>query len=260
MTHAVTSSASARIRVLIADDESPARMGLRALLEQQSDIEVIGEARSGTEAIAAINALQPAIVFLDVEMPDGTGFDVVRAIGVERMPVVVFATAFDQYALQAFDAHALDYLLKPYDRARFEAALERARQQLRRHTVDERLLAYFARIDSQSRYLQRLTVKIGARTQFVTVASVDYFEADANYVRVRVGDRSHLIRETLTSLESQLDPTRFLRAHRSLIVQTSRIVEVESQLAGEYVLLLSTGRRLTSGRTYRSAVQAALGL
>jgi len=249
-----------RITVLIVDDEPPARRGLRALLEEQADIEVIGEARNGTEAIAAIQALRPAVVFLDVQMPESDGFDVVRAIGVERMPVVVFATAFDQYALQAFEAHALDYLLKPYDRARFDAALDRARQQVRRKTVDDRLLAFVDRLEGRQHFLARITVRTGTRTQLVAVASVDYFEAEANYVRLRVGDHSYLIRDTLTNLAEQLDPALFLRVHRSLIIQISRIVEAESLFAGEYVLTLSTGRRLTSGRTFRTAVQAALGL
>ncbi len=249
-----------RITVLIVDDEPPARRGLRALLDGHADMVVIGEARNGTEAIAAIQALRPALVFLDVQMPESDGFDVVRAIGAERMPVVVFATAFDQYALQAFEAHALDYLLKPYDRARFDAALDRARLQVRRKTVDDRLLAFVDRLEGRPQYLTRLTVKTGTRTQFVAVASVDYFEAESNYVRLRVGDHSYLIRDTLTSLAERLDPAQFVRVHRSLIIQTSRIVEAESLFAGEYVLFLSTGRRLTSGRTYRAAVQAALGL
>jgi two-component system, LytTR family, response regulator len=251
---------SGRITVLIVDDEPPARRGLRALLEEQADIEIVGEARNGREAIEAITTLQPALVFLDVQMPEGDGFDVIRAIGVEKMPVVVFATAFDQYALSAFEAHALDYLLKPYDRARFDAALDRARTQLRRQTVDDRLLAFVDRIENRARYLSRFTVRNGTRTQFIPASSVDYLEAESNYVRLRVGDHSYLIRDTLTALGERLDPAQFLRVHRSLIVQTSRIVEIESLFAGEYVLFLSTGRRLTTGRTYRAAVQAALGI
>jgi two-component system, LytTR family, response regulator len=252
--------AASRITVLIADDEPPARRGLRALLADQADIEVIGEARNGAEAIAAIETQRPMLVFLDVQMPEGNGFDVVRWIGVTRMPVVIFATAFDQYALQAFEAHALDYLLKPYDRSRFLETLERARVQLRRRTVDDRLLAFMDRAEGRSRFLERLSVKVGARTQFVPVSSVDYFEAESNYVRVRVGDRSWLIRDTLGSLADRLDPEHFVRVHRSLIVQISRIIEIESMFAGEYVLHLSTGRKLTSGRTFRAAVQAALKL
>lgn len=249
-----------QITVLIADDESPARRRLRALLEASPDVTVVGEVRTGQEAIAAILALRPSVVFLDVQMPDGGGFDVVRAIGPDRMPVVVFATAFDQYALEAFDAHAIDYLLKPFDRARFEHALTRACQQVARRGVDSRLFEYLSRLEDQARYLQRIVVRNGARTQFVPVASVDWFEAEANYVRVRAADRSWLIRETLSHLMTQLDPARFLRIHRSIIVHLPRIVEVESLFAGEFVLTLTTGRRLTSGRTYRAAIQSALGI
>jgi two-component system, LytTR family, response regulator len=251
---------ASQISVLIVDDEPPARRGLRQLLEQHHDLHIVGEARNGREAIDAIRALAPAIVFLDVQMPEQDGFDVVRAIGVAQMPVVIFATAFDQYALAAFEAHALDYLLKPYDRARLDAALDRARVQVKRTTVDDRLLAFVDRIEGRSRFLQRITVRTGARTQLVPVASVDFFEAEENYVRLRTGDRSYLIRDTLTGLAERLDPAQFTRVHRSLIVQTSRVVEAESLVGGEYVLLLSTGRKLTSGRTYRAAVQAALGL
>lgn len=257
---AAAQSAASRITVLIADDEPPARRGLRALLADQADIDIVAEARNGAEAIAAIETHRPMIAFLDVQMPEGTGFDVVRWIGVKQMPVVIFATAFDQYAVQAFEAHALDYLLKPYDRARLLETLDRARQQLRRKTVDDRLLAFVDRAEGRSRYLDRLSIKVGARTQFVPVSSVDFFEAESNYVRVRVGDRSYLIRDTLSGLAERLDPEQFLRVHRSLIVQTSRIVEIESLFAGEYVLHLSTGRKLTSGRTFRAAVQAALGI
>jgi two-component system LytT family response regulator len=249
-----------RIPVLIADDEGPARKGLRMLLEEHPDLQIVAEARTGSEAVAAIETLHPELVFLDIQMPDGDGFDVVRTIGPARMPVVIFSTAFDQYALQAFDANALDYLLKPYDRARFEQALDRARKQLQRRTLDERLVHVLARMDERTRYLQRIVVRHGARTQFVAVSSVDYFESEANYVRVHVGERSWLVRDTLGNIEAQLDPTRFLRVHRGLIVHVSRIVEVESRAAGEYVLSLSTGAKLTSGRTFRAAIHAALGL
>ena len=254
--------AESGISVLVVDDEPPARRGLRALLARHDDLTVVGEARSGQEAIAAIRTLRPDLVFLDVQMPDGDGFDVVRAIGVEQMPVVVFATAYDAYALRAFEAHALDYLLKPYDRERLEAALDRARAQLRQRArgSDESLRALVEKLGERPRWLDRLSVSVGSRLRLVDVADIDYFEAEANYVRAHVGPRSHLIRTTLTALEGKLDPSRFLRVHRSLIVQTARIAEVEPLFAGEYVLFLKDGRRLTSGRTYRAAVQEALRL
>lgn len=251
---------SERYCVLIVDDEPPARRALRAMLGEHADLEIVGEARSGAEAVTAITTLRPHIVLLDVQMPDGDGFDVIRNIGLDQMPVVIFATAYDAYALKAFESHALDYLLKPYDRARLDSALQRARAQLRRRGVDDRLIAFIDKLDERARYLTRLTIKQGTRTQFVAVAQVDYFEAEANYVRVHVGARSHLLRETLTSLSAQLDPTRFLRVHRSLVVNVSRVVEVESLFSGEYVLFLATGRKLTTGRTYRAALQEALQL
>ena len=251
---------SAKIRALVVDDEPPARRGLRALLEAQPDVTVVGEARTGAEAVAAIAALKPTLVFLDVQMPDGDGFDVIRQVGAAAMPAVVFTTAFDEYAVQAFDANAVDYLLKPYDRARFEQALSRARAGLGSGDSQRRLDAVLERLDERARYLQRIPVKQGVKTQFVPTASVEVFEAEANYVRLWVGDRSVLIRETLTHLETQLDPAKFRRVHRGLIVQVARVLEAESLFAGEFVLTLQSGRRVTTGRTYRAAVQAALGI
>jgi two-component system, LytTR family, response regulator len=255
-----SSADNAPITVLIVDDEPPARRGLRTLLEAEHDLVVVGEARSGAEAVTAIREWRPDLVFLDVQMPDGDGFEVVRQIGPDQMPVVIFSTAYDHYALQAFEAHALDYLLKPYDRARLESALARARGQLRRRTMDDKLLALLTRVDDHARYAQRLAVKSGARTHFVPVANVDYFEAEENYVRIHVGDRSWLMRETLTGLAERLDPLRFVRVHRSIIVQLLRVTSVESLASGEYDMVLASGKTLTSGRTYRAVVQGALGL
>lgn len=251
------------IRILIADDEPPARRRIRALLEQQPDVQVVGEARSGREAIAAIAELRPELVFLDVQMPEGDGFEVVRTVGVDRMPVVVFATAYNEHALRAFHADALDYLVKPFDRERFDAALQRARLQLRRASdsgVDAKLLSLVRQWDDKSRYLTRLTVRVGSRIRLLDVGEVDYFESETNYVRVHLGTQSHLVRDTLTALEGRLEPARFVRVHRSLIVNLGRIQEVESLFAGEYILFLRDGKRLTTGRTYRASIQEALGL
>jgi two-component system LytT family response regulator len=251
-----------RISVLIVDDEPPARRGLRDLLEPYNDVAIVAEAASGQQAIEAIETLSPDLVFLDIQMPDGDGFEVVRAIGIERMPVTIFATAYDSYALKAFDAHALDYLLKPYDRDRFEIALDRARERLRRarREPDDRLASFLDQLDARMRHLRRIPVRTGERTRLIDVAEVEYFEAEANYVRLHTARGSPLHRETLTALESRLDPARFLRVHRSLIVQLSRVAEVESLPSGEYVLYLHGGAHLTTGRTYRAAVQQALGL
>lgn len=251
------------ISILIADDEPPARRLVIGLLEQHPHVRVVGEARSGREAIKAIESLRPDVVFLDVQMPEGDGFEVVRTIGVDRMPVVVFATAYDEYAVQAFEAHALDYLLKPFERERFEDALGRACLQVRRRRdtyVDPRLVSLVRHLDDRPGYLARLAVRTGPRTRLIDVPDVDYLEAETNYVRLHVGGKSELIRGTLSALEEKLDPSQFLRVHRSLIVNLSRIVEVESLFAGEYLLFLRDGTRLTSGRTYRAKVQRALEL
>ncbi|HEU0301093.1 MAG TPA: LytTR family DNA-binding domain-containing protein, partial [Longimicrobium sp.] len=211
----------------------------------------------------AIRALRPELVFLDVQMPEGDGFDVVRAVGVEQMPVTVFATAYDAYALRAFEAHALDYLLKPYDRERFDAVLDRARAQVRQARgagADPRLLSFVRQMEERSRYLRRIAVRAGSRVKLVDVEEVDYFEADTNYVRLHVGGASHLVRDTLAALEARLDPACFARVHRSLIVNLERVAEVEPLFAGEHVLSLKNGTRLTTGRTYRARVQEALGL
>lgn len=251
------------ISVLIADDEPPARRGIRAMLQPHADVRVVGEAGSGRQAVDAIRALRPELLFLDVQMPEGDGFDVVREIGVEAMPVTVFATAYDAYALRAFEAHALDYLLKPYERERFDAVLERSRSRVRQARgagADPRLLSFVRQMEERSHHLRRIPVRTGARVKLVDVDDVDYFEADTNYVRLHVGGASHLVRETLAALEARLDPARFARVHRSLIVNLERVAEVEPLFAGEHVLSLKNGTRLTTGRTYRARVQEALGL
>ncbi|GAB1343958.1 LytR/AlgR family response regulator transcription factor [Gemmatimonas sp.] len=248
------------LNVLIADDELPARVGLRTLLARHPDIHIVGEATSGAETVAAITTSRPDVVFLDVQMPDGDGFSVIRDIGVARMPLVIFSTAFDHHALQAFDAHALDYLLKPYDQTRLDAALTRARTQHVLRQSDGRLAHLLERLDGRSRWLQRIVVRHGARAQFVPTAGLDYLEAEGNYVRLHAGDKSWIVRETLAALESNLDPARFLRVHRSIIVHLPRVVASESLYAGEYVLTLANGSTVTAGRSYRVAVQDALGL
>lgn len=252
--------AVAPIRILLADDEPPARRGLRALLEPQADAVIVGEARSGAETISAIRTLAPDVVFLDVQMPEGSGFDVVRAIGVDAMPATIFATAYDSFAIAAFEAQAVDYLLKPYDRGRVDLALDRVRRSLTRERMHQALHALLDSAPVRRRFSDRIAVKSGTRTSFIPIDDVDWFCAEENYVRVVVGDRSHLVRMTLTALEAQLDPARFVRVHRSLIVRTSRVTTVDARPSGEYVLHLASGRRLTTGRTYRAAVQAALHL
>ncbi len=246
-----------RLRTLIVDDEPPARRGLRALLAAHDDVEVIGEAGTGRDAVAAIESLRPDLVLLDVQMPDGDGLEVLRWLGPGRLPAVIFTTAFDEYALAAFDAQAVDYLLKPYDRARFEQALERARRQLRARAAAEPARTATA---AATAFSDRIPVRDGVRTMLVPVAAVECVEAEENYVRIWVGERSLLVRDTLRALAARLDPGRFLRVHRSWIVPVAKVVQAESLASGEYVLTLASGRRITTGRTYRAAVREALGL
>ena len=252
-----------RIRALIVDDEPPARRRIRDLLEAEEDVEVVGECRDGRQAIATIESVRPDLVFLDVQMPEAGGFEVVEALGPERLPVVVFVTAYDQYALKAFEVHALDYLLKPFDRERFHAALQRVREELRRPReggIDPRIAALLEELRPAPRRLERIPVRTGARIRLVPVEEIDYLRAETNYVRLHVGERSHLVRDTLSGLEARLDPACFLRIHRSLIVNLSRVREVEPLFAGEYVVVLRDGTKLTSGRSFRARIQEALGL
>ena len=249
-----------RLRVLLVDDEAPARRGLRSVLARHADVEIVGEACSGQEAIDAYRRLTPDVVFLDIQMPDGDGFDVVAALGPGRVRNIVFCTAFDEFAVRAFEANALDYLLKPIAPVRVADTLDRIRRQRGERALPVALERLLTQVEARDRYRQRFVVRDGARAQFVPVTAIDWIESDGNYVRLITGAQQWLVRETLTHVESVLEPSRFLRIHRSLIVQLARITQVESMPSGEFVLTLVSGRRLTSGRTYRAAIQVALGL
>jgi len=251
-----------RIRTLIVDDEPLARSRVRELLATQPDVEVIGECGNGREAIAAIRSDRPDLVYLDVQMPEVTGFEVLEALEPAVAPAVVFVTAFDQFAVRAFEVHALDYLLKPFDRERFLSSLQRAREavRLRREgRLDERLGALLADLGAQRRYLKRLLVKNGSRTVLLQAGEIDWIESAGNYVRLHVGRERHLLRETMTALEERLDPEQFVRIHRSTMVNLDRVRELEPYFHGDYVLRLVDGTRLTLSRTYRDRLQVRLG-
>jgi two-component system LytT family response regulator len=253
---------AARIRTLIADDEPLARERLRTLLSGEDWIEVVAECQSGTEAIEAIGRLQPDLVFLDIQMPGATGFEVIETVGPARMPLVVFVTAFDRYALRAFDVHALDYLLKPFDRDRFQQALGRARVQLERRSngdLERRLLELVQDLKPASQRLERFVVKSGGRVFFVRAEEIDWIEAAGNYVKLHVGAEAHLFRETMNTLEAQLDPDVFFRIHRSHIVNIERVKELQPWFNGEYVVFLRNGTRLTLSRGYREKLQDRIG-
>lgn len=250
------------IRALIVDDEPLARRRIRGLLADADDVEVIAECANGREAIDAIKEAAPDLLFLDIQMPELDGFDVLQAIGVGRVPVVIFVTAYDQFALRAFEAHALDYLLKPFDDERFEAALQRARERIRQQQggdLDRRLRALLEEVHGDRGYLQRLVVPAGHRSVFIRTEEIDWIEAERNYIRLHVSGRAYLLRESLSRMESALDPNAFCRIHRSTIVNIDRIQSVESLFGGEYLLVLHDGTKLTSGRSYRRTLQTLMG-
>jgi two-component system, LytTR family, response regulator len=225
-----------RIRTLVVDDEPVARERLVRLLEQHEDIDLVGQCTNGLETVTAIGQLSPDLVFLDVQMPEMDGFEVVRALEAGRVPAVVFVTAYDEYAVRAFEVHALDYLLKPFSSVRFHATLAHARQQLDRYRTGDlgrRLLELAPAIwdrNGSSRTPDRLLVRSTGRVHFVRTSEIDWCEAAGNYVRLHVGHDSHLFRETMNGLESKLDPHQFVRIHRKTIVNVERIEELRSSL------------------------------
>jgi two-component system, LytTR family, response regulator len=245
------------IRVLIVDDEPLAREGIRLRLTDEPDVEIVGECGDGPEAVRLIRALAPDLVFLDVQMPGLDGFGVVDAVGVEAMPTVVFVTAFDRFALRAFEAHALDYLLKPLDEKRFADALSRARSRLggtRDGRLDERLSALIEGLRGPS-YLERFSVPVGHRVTFVRVDRVSWIVSEGNYARLHADGASYLVRDTMQALEGKLDPARFVRIRRSTIVRIECIQDLEPLFQGEFLVRLRDGTRLTSTRGYRDRLQ-----
>jgi two-component system, LytTR family, response regulator len=240
------------IRVLVVDDEQWARRRMVALLASRPDVEVIGECAGGAEAVLAIQDLSPDLVFLDVQMPDLDGFEVLHAIDPAHLPLVVFATAYDDYAVRAFEAHALDYLLKPFGERRLQETVDRAGRDLERSRAAQRLSSLIRGLAQDGRYLRRLVVKAGARIVFLRTGEVDWFEAAANYVCLHCHGREYLVRGTIASLEGRLDPDRFLRVHRSIIVNLDRVRELPAGARGEAALTLADGTSLPVGRRFRS--------
>jgi two-component system, LytTR family, response regulator len=290
------------MRVIVADDEPPARRRLRALLEQEPDIEIVAECRNGRETADAIVSEAPDLLFLDIQMPELDGFGVIDEVGRHAVPAIVFVTAFDEHALRAFGVDAQDYLLKPFEQERFRLALQRARRRVTAHrrdaaeaaaagdagaagdTADEGAeddagesgaggldtgrdvsdaggaAAAGGTVTRAGRFIERLPVRIGGRIRIVEIGSVDYFEAEGNYVRVHVGDRSWLVRDSLASMEARLDPARFLRIHRGTIVRVDGIVELEPLFQGEYHIRLRNGANVRSSRRYRTRLNQVLNI
>lgn len=252
-----------KIRTLIVDDESLARERLRQLLQPAPDIELVGECSDGQEAIAAIEEKKPDLVFLDIQMPELDGFDVLQGIRSEPRPVIVFVTAYEKFAVRAFEVHAVDYLLKPFDRERFQQALARATEQVRHRSSgsqQERHAALIAEIKPAAKNPERLAIKSSGRVVLVKVAEIDWIKAAHNYVELHENTQTHLLRETLGSLEQRLPPERFVRISRSVMVNVERVKELQPLFWGEYAVLLQDGTRLTLSRRYRNKVpQLGLG-
>jgi two-component system LytT family response regulator len=254
------------VRTIIADDEHLARKKLRLLLGSEPGVQVIAECQDGQQTIEAIKAHKPDLLLIDVRMPDLDGFQVLRKIDPDEMPVVVFTTAYDQFAIRAFEAHALDYLLKPFDGERLHHAIERARAELlKSHDRDltSRILDVLAKnteakVESR-RTDDRMVIRAGGKVVFVDVKEIDWIEAAANYVKVNVGKDSYLLREGIGSITERLDPDRFVRIHRSAIVNVRKIKELQPCESGEYIAVLKNGKELSCSRGYRAELQRLIG-
>ncbi len=251
------------IRALIVDDEPLARELLGSLVSATPGFQVVGECRNGREAVERLRSSPPDVVFLDVQMPELDGFGVVEAVGVERMPLTVFVTAYNEHALRAFEAQALDYLLKPFDDERLARALKRVEGQVRLARgggqVEPKLVALLESLHRRERYAARLVLREEGRASFLPVADIDWVEAAGKHVQVHARGTVHTVRESITALEEQLDPRRFVRVHRSAIVNLDRVREVQSWFHGDFVLLLEDGAQVTTGRGFRERLQELLG-
>jgi two-component system LytT family response regulator len=250
------------IRVLIVDDEPVARRRLRRLLRSAADVVIAGECGDGATALDMIRELSPDVVLLDVQMPELDGFELLQTMSPEEIPVIIFVTAYDQYALRAFEVHALDYVLKPVEADRLATAISRARARLAARTdarLDERMLALLETLAPGRKHLTRIPVRAEGRVHVLDLADVDWIGAADNYVTLHVGPREYLIRDTMGRLERQLDPDRFVRVHRSSIVQIDRVRELLPDFHGDFTLVLKNGTELTLSRGYRAKLEAVLG-
>ena len=248
----------AELRVLVVDDEPLVREGIREFLAREVDVRMLGEARNGEEAVKRIRELRPDLVLLDVQMPGMDGLAVVAALQPAERPAIVFVTGHSEYAIRAFDLHAVDYLLKPFDAERFATALRRARARMVEGKVD-RLEGLLATLRPAHAYPERLLLKQEGTVVVVLADDIDWIEAADNYVKVHARTGRYMVREPLKQIETKLDPTRFARAHRSAIVNLSRVKSLDPLTAGENVITLTTGTRLTLSRGYRDQFKSRLG-
>ena len=250
------------IRALIADDEALARKFIGKMLKDDRDFEIIGECGNGKETVAMIRKKNPDVVFLDVQMPEMDGFAVLESIGIERLPEIIFTTAYEQYAIRAFELHALDYLLKPFDQTRFKEGIKYAKERLRserRNDGQMQISALLENIKNKSQYVERLVIKAGGRITFLRTAEINWIEADDKYVHLHTGKANPMVRQTLSAMEAQLDPAKFQRVHRSAIVNAERIAELQPLFSGEYSILLQDGTKLTLSRNHRDKLFELLG-
>lgn len=271
----MTGTPPERLRALIVDDEPLARRIVRLLLEADPEVEVVGECANGGEALEHLQHEVPDLLLLDVQMPGMDGFEMLQRVGPERIPAVIFVTAFDQHALRAFEVHALDYLLKPFDDERFIRAVARAKALVRQGRVHELARRLAAMLEGReptpspapaepparpAAWLERIAVKDTHRVMLLSVAEIDWIEAEDYYVQIHTGGKSHLLREPLKELETKLDPQRFVRIHRSTIVNVNRVRELQPLVHGESVVILHDGTRLKLSRSRRDHLHALLGL
>ncbi|HEY1677833.1 MAG TPA: LytTR family DNA-binding domain-containing protein [Candidatus Sulfotelmatobacter sp.] len=254
------------VRIVIADDERLARQKVRMLLESEANVTVVAECQDGKQTVSAINVLRPDLLLLDIQMPDLDGFQVLNEIPAEEMPVVIFTSAYDQYAIRAFEAHALDYLLKPFDQERLHQAIERARIELlnsENREVTHRIMELLSHIKSgagagPSDSPNRLIIKAKGRVIFLDMDEIDWVEAAANYVRLNVAKEAYLLRETISRTAERLNPDHFIRIHRSTIVNVKKIKELIPVNSGEYIVVLKNGKELSCSRGYRGSLQSVI--
>jgi two-component system LytT family response regulator len=246
-----------KIKTIIVDDEPLARKRVGQLLAKESDVEIIAECGDGLAAISAINDLQPDLIFLDVQMPEVSGFDVLRELDEEIAPAVIFVTAFDHFTIQAFDVSAVDYLLKPFGEERFRRAVNRARQRLQKESEnhsDEPLLRLLDHLKLNNGFLERLIVNHKDRLVIVPVNDIDWIETYGNYLKIHSTGKTYLLRETMSNLTERINPEKFLRIHRSTLVNLDRIKQLQAMFGGQYTVVLRDGTELTLSRNYRKSV------
>lgn len=248
------------IRALVVDDEPLARDIIREMIRRDAQIEIAGECGNGMDAVTMIETTRPDIVFLDIQMPEMDGFAVIEAIGAKAMPAVIFVTAYDQYAVNAFKVHALDYILKPFDWERFADALQRAKSEVRRdNDLSEKLEALLRQMKKKQSYAERLIIKTNGRVVFLKTEEIDWIEAEGNYVRLHTGNDSYLQRDTIGGMETKLDPAQFPRIHRSAIVNIDRVQELRPWFQGDYCVILKDGKQLPLSRNYWDKLRQILG-